>query len=167
MLISETFIFIHIPKTAGTSISRAVSPYATNRKLHKSRDCEFASHITLKKLQTREKIQIDNYFTFAFVRNPWERIQSLYYYVLQKNQTKKRDWHDKIPRYTDMGFNKWVNKEMNPWIYNHTRWHNKRRPLQQVDWILPCIDFVGRYETLQEDFNTVCETDKISQMLII
>ena len=175
MLLAETFIFIHIPKTAGTSISRALSPYVTERKLHKSRDSVLSGHITLRELRAKKELQLDK-FTFAFVRNPWERMQSLYHYTIKHGKrrgpgTEPRKWHKDIPRYEDMGLNRWIIKEMNPWINRYTSWHhnrphNKKKILQQVDWIDGEIDFVGRFETLQEDFNTVCDKINIPQSVL-
>ena len=114
----HSFVFIHIPKTGGTSIRTALGmasvPY----------------HLTARDMwqiypESRSK------FSFAFVRNPWDRIVS-YAHSLRVGG----DWHqpDKFARW-DL--------------------------IPQVDFILddagkPLVDFIGRFETLAEDFATIC-----------
>tara|TARA_R100000231_G_scaffold93584_1_gene70246 strand:- start:24 stop:518 length:495 start_codon:yes stop_codon:yes gene_type:complete len=64
-----------------------------------------------------------NYFKFAFVRNPFDRFTSLYHY--RPRGLSFSDWLDDINL-----------------VY-----------VQQVDYGLDKLDFVGRYENLQDDFN--------------
>jgi len=77
------FIFFHIPKTAGTAIHLAIKdspefhvPDRTDPepKLHHMTPTEFFALHPEKK----------NYFTFAVVRNPWERLLSGYLEFVQK-----------------------------------------------------------------------------------
>lgn len=62
------FIFIHVPKTAGTSIAAALG----------RRKC---SHGTSRDYRTLLGRSYDEMFSFAFVRNPWDRFMSLYRYA--------------------------------------------------------------------------------------
>jgi hypothetical protein len=64
-----------------------------------------------------------DYFKFAFVRNPFDRFISLYHY--RPKGLSFSDWLDDINL-----------------VY-----------VQQVDYGLDKLDFVGRYENLQDDFN--------------
>jgi len=64
-----------------------------------------------------------DYFKFAFVRNPFDRFVSLYHY--RPKGLSFSDWLDSINL-----------------VY-----------VQQVDYGLDKLDFVGRYENLQDDFN--------------
>ncbi len=62
-------IFVHIPKNAGTSISQSLF------------NVNIPSFITLydyKYLLGRDKFQ--DYYKFAFIRNPWDKIVSVYTY---------------------------------------------------------------------------------------
>lgn len=77
------FIFVHIPKTAGTSIGNAlttvmprfgygsITPAGTDKHQHV---------LDLIGLQKSE-----DYFKFAFVRNPWDRHVSNYFHQRKKN----------------------------------------------------------------------------------
>ena len=64
-----------------------------------------------------------DYFKFAFVRNPFDRFVSLYHY--RPKGLSFSDWLDNITL----------------------------KYVQQVDYGLDKLDFVGRFENLQEDFN--------------
>src|SRR5947208_3465937 len=61
-------IFIHIPKTAGSSI--ALSLFG-----------EQLEHITYRDYQIANPRKFDRYFKFAFVRNPWDRVVSSYFFL--------------------------------------------------------------------------------------
>ena len=77
------FIFIHIPKTAGTSIEQALrdetcqllpGEWAAGRGLHAP-----LNHLTLQELVDYGILtpaQLKSYFKFCFVRNPWDRLIS-------------------------------------------------------------------------------------------
>ena len=61
----KQLLFIHIPKTAGTSISAT---------LNIPKDCE---HRTLQQT-IKKKSDLDKYYKVSFVRNPYDRMVSLY-----------------------------------------------------------------------------------------
>ena len=90
------FIFIHIPKTAGTSIVKALSPYSEDGVNDKG---NIKPSIELIRLAREKNIILNNYkhftydqykkilgdrikdfFVFSTIRTPYERIPSVYYY---------------------------------------------------------------------------------------
>ena len=79
------YAFLHIPKTGGSSI--AEPDYQSGNgalvALLGSEDHVQAGHIRAVGLKNRLQNNWDDYFKFAFVRNPWDRIVSLYDYFLQ------------------------------------------------------------------------------------
>lgn len=97
MLISESkrFIFVHVQKTAGSSLRDLLGPHALkpdrgrlNRvlsDLHLQRDWRrrfFRTHASLRAVQAGLPADIyRDYRKIAFVRNPWERLLSWYGYV--------------------------------------------------------------------------------------
>ena len=160
MLFTNNFIFIHVPKTAGTSIQNALGPQTSIRyrsTLHKNCDRRFSDHITIARLAARAgEVPLKARFVFAFVRNPWERAQSLYHHIIQHGQNRK--WEQEIPRYQQQGLNDWIVNDMEKWIVYATSWHHNGNIYQQSSWIAGYnMDFIGRYENLQNDFNHVCK----------
>ncbi len=63
-------IFIHIPKTAGVSLLKAV--YG---------DVSLEGHRSFYFNRIALKIKNEEYFSFAFVRNPFDRLHSTYLYL--------------------------------------------------------------------------------------
>ena len=77
------FIFIHIPKTGGTSIEDALFtfPEVYHFLKDKNRDKPLINNafFPLRQDGLAETIKNNpNYFLFTFVRNPWDRFVSLY-----------------------------------------------------------------------------------------
>lgn len=136
-------IFIHIPKSAGSTIHSILS----NSE-------EYSDH---------QKLDIDSvtkkYYKFAFVRNPWDRFLSTYIYFKGYGRDKRGDvtMGKIVNRYSTfktftLNFHKIDTSE---WIYPH--WN------EQLYWIDKRLDFVGRFENLQQDMNTICDKIGIAQ----
>lgn len=92
---SNRFLFVHIPKTAGTSVSEVLRPYSNTLKpnplrttahalrLRTSPDRSwFEQHDSIRVILERwgEEV-LSEYFSFAFVRNPYEHAMSHYFYT--------------------------------------------------------------------------------------
>jgi hypothetical protein len=81
MLLSErcSFIFIHIPKTAGTSITAALKAVDPSAVTHLA-GLPSTKHVTA--VQVREAYpEFSRLFSFAILRDPYERFCSLYRYL--------------------------------------------------------------------------------------
>jgi len=128
-------IQLHIGKTGGTSIEVAFGLTAKN--LVKN-----GKHWRPRQIIAAEGQAVwDSYFKFSFVRNPWDRLVSKYFDM--------RDISKQIP--ADRSFEQFANL----WIRKHGRWN----PWDQISWFqgrLEEFDFVGRFETLEEDFGYIC-----------
>ena len=97
-------IFVHIPKTAGTSIERALEIRALDKEAYRHRD-EFMidgvkyalQHYTAEMLMQEEAIRPrwKSYYKFAFVRHPYSRVLSEYFWVKgKKDQELEFDHQD-------------------------------------------------------------------------
>jgi hypothetical protein len=131
-------VFIHINKTGGSSVEKALG-------------LGFA-HLTA--LQTRRLLGERRWarrFSFAVVRNPWDKISSHYHYRVQTNQTRLKA--DAI------SFSDWVKRaygDRDPKYYD--------KPLMfapQVEWLSDeqgniIVGHIMRFERLQPDFDEVC-----------
>jgi len=131
-------VFIHINKTAGTSVERA---------LHLRSERKTA----LQKRNEMGRERFERAFKFAFVRNPWDKVLSHYHYRLRTNRTGLAD--------AGLDFRQWVLKaygERDP------RWHDDPRMfMAQRLWLDDeagrcLVDFVGRFERLEQDFGEAC-----------
>jgi len=128
-------IFVHINKTAGTSVSKVIGV----KKIQ---------HLTVKDIINRIGFEKWNSaFKFSIVRNPWDKVVSQYKYRVKTNQTKLggqkvefKDWVKKT-----LGENKDVFYYDNPKMF-----------LPQVDWLRDFneeikLDKILRFENLNEE----------------
>ena len=97
-------IFIHIPKTAGISVTQALfGNYADG-------------HTTIKNYKKKFLPQtVEKYFKFTFVRNPYDRLYSAYNFLKKGGMNAEdKQWADSnISEYNDFEdfvFN-WLTKE--------------------------------------------------------
>jgi len=67
----KKIIFIHIPRTGGTSVEKYF-----NFKPSVDWKIKTAQHLTLK--EYGDHYELDDYFKFSIVRNPWDRLISWY-----------------------------------------------------------------------------------------
>ena len=78
-------IFIHIPKTGGTSIEYAFNFYNDNNKATGIKNGKAMQHFTWQEyekffLSLNRQLPYNNYFKFSIVRNPYDRLISEYYW---------------------------------------------------------------------------------------
>jgi len=173
------FIFIHTYKAAGSSIRKALEPFEypnlAVRKASKWIDLllgamgikhpykisqiplalrVYPMHIQAKELKTLLPAAIyDDYFKFAFVRNPWDWQVSLYHYILE---TPHQFQHDLIKSFKDFDV--------------YIRWRVEHDARLQKDFITDdeggsIVDFVGRFENINDDFSKICKMLSITTAL--
>jgi hypothetical protein len=164
MIISHKrhFIFVHIYKNAGTSINAALMPYVfynpvhwlfykVSHKLQISLPFNFnpqplPEHSTASEIINMlgcEKYAA--YFSFAVIRNPWDWQVSLYTFMLKQPMNPQ---HELIRGFRD--FNEYIH------------WRCSEDVHFQKDFVYApdgsqLVDFMGRYENLNQDFKKICE----------
>ncbi|MEO0341649.1 MAG: sulfotransferase family 2 domain-containing protein [Bacteroidota bacterium] len=138
----EKFIFIHVPKTGGTSIEKAlITP-----------DCELISnthgkgfilnHLTLEQMADFSFATVEEfheYFVFGFVRHPYDRTISGIHYLNFIDGMKGRSF--------DQQFDYFMSMEN---FGNHV--------IPQVSFFQghwQAVNFIGRYESLELDFKKI------------
>ena len=76
------FTFIHIPKTAGTSVEQFIKDNGKNEinylGVQNNRSMHHYTALELKKLEPHI---FDIYYKFSIVRNPYDRLLSEYYWT--------------------------------------------------------------------------------------
>ncbi len=99
----------------------------------------------------------NNYFKFSFTRNPFDKLVSEYKWF----SDQKNPWNGIACKkhYLNTSFNTFLKK----FISNHIGdpWHTK----SQYDMLKPLdqMDFIGRFENIQKDFDKVCKKIGIPQ----
>ena len=85
MLVSDQarICFIHIHRTGGSSISELLA-----KALPDAREC-FFQHDNANTIDPLEWAEYADYFKFAFVRNPWERVLSWYSLAYEYRQDRE------------------------------------------------------------------------------
>lgn len=137
-------IFIHIPKTAGTSLLQSLG-----KKRAGGRD-----HISWLVYRKSDAQKFKRYFKFAFVRDPLDRTYSAYKYLLRGgNQSGDLMVAERIKQYPS--FEAFVLEGLEK---GHFRSHVMFRP--QADFVVNgndeiVVDFIGKFENIEEDFNYV------------
>ena len=170
--LNHRFIYIHIPRTGGTSISRALEDlpwrdlsggdflrYRADSwelklrcRLHRIQ--RFHKHETAENIRSviGERVWSRNY-TFAIVRNPWDLAVSCYHWWRQLSdrfarfqETSRMIKEMSFPEYMESPYGRMINQ------YEST----------MLDWISDrrgkvLVDFIGRFESLDESWQKICE----------
>jgi hypothetical protein len=167
MLLSvrRRFLFVHIAKTGGTSVRAALQrgrwadPWYWPMSLC-SRFSHLSGHRIATKLPRHAKVIaakellprefFDSLFKFAFVRNPWDLQVSSFHHI-------RRERPHYLGGQDDFeGFLRWKLDPERPYQY-----HVDTSIELQSDYLIDLhgqlvVDFIGRYESLEADFDTAC-----------
>lgn len=152
-------LFIHIPKCAGISLAKTLQPHI---EVHRIGPHSKYQHI----FGTESELIREEIFTFTFVRDPWARLVSTFFYIMQGGRAeidKRR--RDRYLKQYKGNFRRFV-RDIESWfdiqeedsIYKD-RYIPHFRP--QYEFIIdasgqPAVDFIGRVETITEDFTRLC-----------
>lgn len=100
----------------------------------------------------------DSYFKFSFVRNPWDLIVSHYSFFLQRQGQKPalKDFVDNIQAYNQRM--EYVDPYFQESYEGFQLKHLSAPTFGSIE-----LDFLGRFENLQEDFDVVCDKIKLSR----
>jgi len=167
MIISNKykFVFVHIPRTGGFSVDNAMAKHLgekdfyTNQYIRPRPPLAQPSgrnyHLKLRNINELDKNKYKNYYKFTFVRNPYERMVSLYSFFSQMNNHK--------PQNDFESFKDWVterNNIINPTLRVETQ--NRWKNVPQLDYLLDKdnnigVDFVGRTENFADDLTSVVQ----------
>ena len=171
-MISDKYkcIFVHIPKTAGTSIEHKLGHFVELKKgVQDHRTIKDIMPVTMKDIiqsilscnstllkrhikkvikdyNTHFYSKFVNYYKFSFVRNPWSRVYSWYNNVMRDGEHKIR-------------YNVKNNCTFKEFLQNHM---DQKQLRTQLYWLidnnnnLP-FDYIGRFENLNNDFDHIAD----------
>lgn len=147
----HNLIFFHIPKNGGTSISTWLKEHLNGQK-------GIRKHSGMQHIK-EEWPDIVDPITFAVIRNPWERLVSLYHFDgkklkarLDKGKGKGEDWFEStLKQY------KLYEKGFEPWLYEGLDYGNYwfTYKYNQSEWIPSDPTYLLRFENLIEDFKII------------
>ncbi|HWJ81146.1 MAG TPA: sulfotransferase family 2 domain-containing protein [Nocardioides sp.] len=162
MLISDSarVLFVHVQKTAGSTIDRALQDNLSDIREIKG----LGRHAHLGRILKAEPA-LSGYFIFGFVRNPWDRMVSWHQMIVRMDEAAKKEdqyaehvrrrlernafWAEaaaEFPRFEDFI------------LRGPDRFPRMRVP--QIDYLTAGdrrADFIGRQESFDADFAAVCE----------
>jgi len=147
-------IFVHIPKAAGVSV---------NRELFGNLGGAHRTVRTYKRVFG--PVRFKKYFKFTFVRNPYTRLLSAYRFLKRGGFCDvDKEWaEDNLGQYHS--FAEFVDEWLTPesiMTYNHFRPQFMYLCDRSFE---PEVDFIGRFESIDEDFEKVCQHLNISRKL--
>jgi len=147
------FIFVHIPKTGGTSIE---SFFIKNAAI-KNVPVGPGKHHMVRNIDGG---LLKKYFTFTFVRNPWDRMVSYYKFRLKRSYSmfdhggSFREWimflcSDDVQKIKGHRPHVLAIKSQYQFLVSKSN---------EIS-----LDFIGKFENLQQDFDIICDKIGIPQ----
>ncbi len=147
-------IFIHIPKAAGTSVLNVLSKKKVPR-----------DHCSYNIFLQSSKKKFHSYFKFCFVRNPYTRLMSVYYYLKNGGNGKSDLEIQELIKQKYSTFEKFVldylDKDL---IYQISLLRPQYTYICNYKYEV-MVDFCGKFENIEKDFSTVCEILRIKKTL--
>ena len=141
---TKKFLFFHVYKVAGCSLVSALASSAEFKAEN--------SHLEPRELlaDPEGKKMFEEYYTFAFVRNPWDWQVSLYEYMkgepnhYQHELTLSQTFDEYIEwRVSDHDLGRGTNLQSQYSFLSDDG--SEKAPIS--------LDFIGRFETINQDFN--------------
>lgn len=151
----KKFLFISIPKNATTAMRHRLWRWADVKAVG-DRKSYFYHHVTGNKMEeyfNQEGLAWNEYYKFAFVRNPFSRIVSQYFYALkcadsQKIKSCAPDYYKYCLR-VKAGAQSFKDFLIKPEFQG-------THQVSQLTWLTEDFNFVGKVENLPDDYMHVC-----------
>lgn len=145
------FLFIHIPKNAGTSVLKALG-------------IQFRHHSDCAVFEASDPALFRNCYKFCFVRNPYDRLVSVYTYLQGGGAGKvDKEFAELVKSYPD--FESFVLNYLNEYnIHEHVLLKPQYLFIYGFNGDLK-VDYIGRFENLEGDFGVVAEKIGVKKRL--
>lgn len=139
----KKILFIHVPKTGGTSMSR--------RKFLQPREGWHTDVGYFYNKYTNKNL--DEYFKFAFVRSPYDRFLSatIGWIIPDKFNDISNEDEELCAELND-----YISKNFNSFDYAENALRTQSSFLVRSSRV--GVDFLGRFENMKEDWKKICKT---------
>ena len=169
MIISHKhkFIFFATPKTGTHAVRFALRPLLGEKDeeqvgLYVNKSLPYPalkniSHGHISVLQAKAVLPAevwDNYFKFAFVRNPFDRFVSFGFYMNRTNRSFKKNTTEKLKAILDQ-----------PALTNKILFQPQHQLLCDEEGNI-LMNFVGHYEDFEADFAKICAQCQLSTPIL-
>jgi len=147
-------LFIHIPKSAGRSIVRGLF------------NVKSVEHAPAEWYQQLDPDKFDRYFKCTFVRNPWDRAVSAYTYLCKGGSPASSEdqyWAKFVNSFDS--FDDFVCSWMNAETINRNALFTPQVTFLKDSFGRVNMDFIGRFEHLESDFEALASQLHISAHL--
>ena len=139
-MIKNKFIFIHIPRTGGTSFKSIFDNHGIRE------------HFSYRVYMLSNLKKFNTYFKFCFVRNPYDRCVSTYLYLKAGGNRKGDLYFKELIEKKYISFDKFVIEFLDLYRIHE---HNLFKPQYRYVFNIQkkrMVDYIGRYESINEDF---------------
>ncbi len=144
ILYSSRIVFIHIPKTAGISLIKAIY-----------NDINLPGHRSFFFYNTALNMKNEKYFCFSFVRNPFDRLYSAYMFLKKGgiNHIDRLIYETYLLKFNDFedfvlnGLDNKLIFKITHFIPQHEFLCDRRGNIM--------VDFIGRFENLEDDVKSL------------
>ncbi|MFC5050690.1 sulfotransferase family protein [Rubritalea spongiae] len=150
-------VYIHIPKTAGTSIASAI--YKDKGVGH--------GHYPYYEFLREDEGLYNSSFKFAFVRDPWDRLVSAYYHlssppswVADRTKLVSEYINARADDFSEFVRLLSVDKRMQRWVHMEPQ---SKFVLHEGEVM---VDFIGRFENLEEDVIKVAKALNLNDVKV-
>jgi hypothetical protein len=156
-------IFVHIPKTGGTSIERIIWPGNDDRcagnlcmglvdGFHNKYQTGGLQHLLAR--QIREEVGrevFDKFFKFSIVRNPWDKAISQYIYMGERGDLRRfigLSETDSFKKYLEL-----IQKR------THVQWESQHKFILDESG-QEMVDYIGRFERFNDEVSRILQEIK-------
>lgn len=172
MLISKEkkFLFVHIQKTAGTSLATFLKREIPDLENY------FRQHDHIKMAEDDLGSMYETYYKAAFVRNPFDRLVSWYSMIVSKGKLLSDQEKEMFPDYNQIWQYVLANSNtFSEFILNCHDATNRAgwKPFltNQIDYITNnqgdiSMDCIGRFESIEAGLQKICEYLEVSSKVV-
>jgi Sulfotransferase family len=149
-------IFVHIPKTGGSSIEDVIWPGERTEadlwmgfvsRYRNKYQTGGLQHLLARQIREEVGAEVfDSYFKFTFVRNPWDKAVSQY-----ASMRDRADLRELISMAPNASFSEYLQLTE---AHHHIQWERQVEFIRDED-LVPMVDFVGRFENLEHDAQVI------------